>query len=121
MSLDRLIELREKIGDEPIIPNAEDKREAMEMLRTPEKDMELDRAIDPKYSNKFASATPSYLYKGGQPDLEEQAENVRQAGRYGDTELMLEGLRDYIYNIEGQSDISNLVREYFTFVVAIQS
>ena len=88
MSLDRLIELREKIGDEPIIPNAEDKREAMEMLRTPEKDMELDRAIDPKYSNKFASATPSYLYKGGQPDLEEQAENVRQAGRYGDTELM---------------------------------
>ena len=35
MSLDRLIELREKIGDEPIIPNAEDKREAMEMLRTP--------------------------------------------------------------------------------------
>ena len=26
---------------------------------------------------------------------------------------MLQGLRDYIYNIQGKSDISDIVKEYF--------
>ena len=31
----------------------------------------------------------------------------------GDNQLMLEGLRDYIYNIQGKVDISDFVKEYF--------
>ena len=31
----------------------------------------------------------------------------------GDTDLMLKGLTDYLYNIEGKIDISDYVREYF--------
>ena len=31
----------------------------------------------------------------------------------GDSEIMLEGLTDYIFNINGQEDITNIVKEYF--------
>mgnify|MGYP001272120296 CR=1 FL=1 len=31
----------------------------------------------------------------------------------GDVDIMLEGLRDYIYNIQGKSDITNIVKDYF--------
>ena len=31
----------------------------------------------------------------------------------GDKELMLEGLRDYIYSIEGKTDITREIQEYF--------
>ena len=31
----------------------------------------------------------------------------------GDNDLMLEGLRDYVYNISGKIDISEIVKEYF--------
>ena len=31
----------------------------------------------------------------------------------GDADLMLEGLRDYVFNISGKMDISEIVKEYF--------
>ncbi len=31
----------------------------------------------------------------------------------GDADIMLEGLTDYIFNIQGKKDISDIVREYF--------
>ena len=92
MRVDKLIELREKIGDEPIIPDAEDKYEVMQMMKQPQTMEEMQAAArlkteeDPEYSAKYKSPKPKPLRGGGA--LAEQAENVRQAGRYGDTELM---------------------------------
>ncbi len=31
----------------------------------------------------------------------------------GDKELMLEGLRDYVYSIKGETDITKEIQEYF--------
>jgi len=92
MTVEKLLELREKIGDEPIIPDAEDKYEVMQMLKQPEtmEEMQaaakLNRGEDPEYSAKYKAPTRRPLREGGA--LAEQAENVRQAGRYGDSELM---------------------------------
>ena len=92
MRVDKLIELREKIGKEPIIPDAEDKYEVMQMMKQPQTMEEMKAAAklkteeDPEYSAKYKAPKPKPLRGGG--SLAEQAENVRQAGRYGDTELM---------------------------------
>jgi hypothetical protein len=92
MTVEKLLELREKIGDEPIIPDAEDKYEVMQMLKQPENMEEmqaaakLNRGEDPEYSARYKAPPRKPLREGGA--LAEQAENVRQAGRYGDTELM---------------------------------
>ena len=92
MRVDKLIELREKIGNEPIIPDAEDKYEVMQMMKQPQTMEEMQAAAklkteeDPEYSAKYKATKPKPLRGGG--SLAEQAENVRQAGRYGDTELM---------------------------------
>ena len=92
MRVDKLIELREKIGNEPIMPDAEDKYEVMQMIKQPQTMEEMQAAArlrtqeDPEYSAKYKAPKPKPLRGGG--SLAEQAENVRQAGRYGDTELM---------------------------------
>jgi hypothetical protein len=92
MRVDKLIELREKIGNEPIIPDAEDKYEVMQMMKQPQTMEEMQAAArlrtqeDPEYSAKYKAPKQKPLRGGG--GLAEQAENVRQAGRYGDTELM---------------------------------
>ena len=92
MRVDKLIELREKIGNEPIMPDAEDKYEVMQMMKQPQTMEEMQAAArlrtqeDPEYSARYKAPKPKPLRGGG--GLAEQAENVRQAGRYGDTELM---------------------------------
>ena len=92
MRVDKLIELREKIGNEPIMPDAEDKYEVMQMIKQPQTMEEMQAAArlrtqeDPEYSARYKAPKPKPLRGGG--GLAEQAENVRQAGRYGDTELM---------------------------------
>ena len=92
MRVDKLIELREKIGNEPIMPDAEDKYEVMQMMKQPETMEEMQAAArlrtqeDPEYSARYKAPRQRPLRGGG--GLAEQAENVRQAGRYGDTELM---------------------------------
>ena len=92
MTVEKLLELREKVGDEPIMPDAEDKYEVMQMLKQPEtmEEMQaaakLNRGEDPEYSARYKAPTRRPLREGGA--LAEQAENVRQAGRYGDSELM---------------------------------
>jgi len=92
MRVDKLIELREKIGNEPIMPDAEDKYEVMQMMKQPQTMEEMQAAArlrtqeDPEYSARYKAPKPKPLRGGG--SLAEQAENVRQAGRYGDTELM---------------------------------
>jgi hypothetical protein len=59
MTVDRLLELREKIGSEPIMPDAQDKQDVIEMFRKQDKD-----------------------------NLQIQAQNVANAGRMGDSTLM---------------------------------
>jgi len=92
MTVEKLLELREKIGDEPIIPDAEDTYEVMQMMKQPQTMEEMQAAAklntkeDPEYSARYKAPARRPLREGGA--LAEQAENVRQAGRYGDTELM---------------------------------
>ena len=31
----------------------------------------------------------------------------------GDTDAMLQGITDYVFNIKGKTDISDIVKEYF--------
>jgi len=59
MTVEKLLELREKIGDEPIMPDAEDKYEVMQMMKQPEtmEEMQaaakLNRGEDPESQGSF--------------------------------------------------------------------
>ena len=99
--VEQLINFQNQIGDTPIMPTGRDKLDAMESFKEPETidkepetieevlaAMKLAKATDPEYSNKFKRQPPMPLYGGGQPDLGEQAQNVSDAGRMGDSMLM---------------------------------
>jgi len=92
--VEQLINFQNQIGDDPIMPTGRDKLDAMESFKDPETleevmaAMKLKEETDPKYSNKFKRQPPMPLYGGGQPDLGEQAQNVSDAGRMGDSMLM---------------------------------
>ena len=94
MKVDQLLTLQDQIGDDPIMPTGRDRLDAMESLKDPETfeevlaAMKLKKETDPEYSNKFKRQPPMPLYGGGQPDLGEQAQNVSDAGRMGDSMLM---------------------------------
>jgi len=99
--VEQLINFQNQIGDTPIMPTGRDKLDAMKSFKEPETidkepetveevlaAMKLAKATDPEYSNKFKRQPPMPLNEGGQPDLEEQAQNVAAKGRMGDSMLM---------------------------------
>jgi len=88
MKVDQLQTLQDQIGSSPVMPNAMDRYDAMQSIKDPETleetiaAMQLAKATDPEYSNKFERQPPMPLNEGGQPDLEEQARNVAAEGRW---------------------------------------
>ena len=84
MRVDKLLELREKIGSEPVMPDSLSRLSALEDLENIATN-KLAQATDPNYSRQFRN-TP--LEEGGQPNLSAQAQNVAKEGRMGDSMLM---------------------------------
>ena len=82
MRVDKLIELREKIGNEPIMPDAEDKYEVMQMMKQPQTMEEMQAAArlrtqeDPEYSARYKAPRQKPLYEGGQPINQEQLADI---------------------------------------------
>jgi len=67
--VEQLINLRDQIGNQPIMPDASDRYAAM---------MGLSQQ----------GGLPSMLNVGGQPSIDAQVQNLASKGRYGDTMLM---------------------------------
>ena len=82
MTVEKLLELREKIGDEPIMPDAEDKYEVMQMMKQPQTMEEMQAAArlrteeDPEYSARYKAPRQKPLYEGGQPINQEQLADI---------------------------------------------
>ena len=67
--VEQLINLRNQIGSQPVMPDASDRYDAMMGLAQ-------------------QGGLPSMLNTGGQPDTAAQVQNLASKGRYGDTMLM---------------------------------